>query len=69
MTKAKLSSAEWLSYKEIKNSVHTSEEKQCVSVTKTDRLNIFREISAVYSENNKKRINTVKWAKFIVYLR
>jgi hypothetical protein len=33
--------------------------KHCISITKTKRLMLFKEIIFVYSENHTKRINTV----------
>jgi hypothetical protein len=42
-----------------KNSVLTSQETRRFSYTKTNRLMLFREIIAVYCENNTEHINTL----------
>jgi hypothetical protein len=41
------------------NSVHSSQETHYVSVTKTNRLMLFRETVAVYCENHTKQANTL----------
>jgi hypothetical protein len=42
-------------YTILKNSVPTSQKTHCASITKTAWLMLFREITAVYSENHTKR--------------
>jgi hypothetical protein len=51
-----------LVYITFKNSVRTAKKTQHVTVTKINRLTLFKDIIAVYSENRTKRINT-KWGK------
>jgi hypothetical protein len=41
------------------NSVRASQETHCVSITKPNRLMLFREIIAVYCENHTEHIPTV----------
>jgi hypothetical protein len=42
-----------------KNSVRTSQETHYVPATKTNRLMLFRETVAVYSENHTEHTNTL----------
>jgi hypothetical protein len=42
-----------------KNSVRTAKKTPHVTVTKIDRLTLFKEIIAVYSENHTEPINTI----------
>ena len=43
----------------MKNSVHTPQKTQHISVSKTDRLNLFREITTDYCDTHAKYINTL----------
>jgi hypothetical protein len=42
----------------LKNPVRTSRETHYFSITKTNRLMLFREIMEVYSQNHAKHVNT-----------
>jgi hypothetical protein len=42
-----------------KNSVRTAKKTQLFTITKINWLTLFKEIIAVYSENNTKHINTL----------
>jgi hypothetical protein len=42
-----------------KNPVRTSQDTQCISTTKPNRLTLFRETVAVYSENHTEHANTL----------
>jgi hypothetical protein len=44
--------------KAFQNSVRTSQHTRCVSITKTNRLMVLREIIPVYFKNHMKTINT-----------
>jgi hypothetical protein len=46
-------------YITLKNSVRTAKKTQHFTITKTNWLTLFKEIIAVYSENNTKPINTL----------
>jgi hypothetical protein len=46
-----------------KNSVPTSQETHHISATKPNRLMMFRETVAVYSENHMEHINAL-WAEY-----
>jgi hypothetical protein len=43
----------------LKNSVRSSQETRYFSITKTNRLMLFREITEVHSQNHKKHVNTL----------
>jgi proteasome assembly chaperone (PAC2) family protein len=47
------------SVQDVKDSVHTSQRTQHMSITKTSQLMLYREILAVCSEIHTKHINTL----------
>jgi hypothetical protein len=46
-----------------KNSDPTSKKTQCISITKPNRLMLFREIIAVYCENHMEHTKHTVWAE------
>jgi hypothetical protein len=56
----------WLLYKVLKNPVRTAKKTQLFTITKINRLTVFKEIIAVFSEKHTKPTHNTLWIKYRV---